>query len=436
MARRARPAAPRTVTASPPRLTVELLKAFSLASAPGAVRWVEGHGAAGIRVSVQSTAISGTTNINGEVHLPIVGVASGRVLDIQPASAQLSSGPAGTGHGTGGASAPAFQFRPFRVTVDTDASGFVPGTARITLPATAGSPPAPAPPPHALLLSLTKDKLSIDYKPDFIKTSNRRVVASKSNVVLVLHRTGGTDIRSALNTFLNASTHVSPQYLVDVDGFVVKLAHEDDICNHAGHAFWDGATNINATSVGIEIVHGAPVVFPVAQYDSVIRLVREIRTAKPTITRQHVVGHMEIATGNTDQTLSSRRIDDPSEFFEWDRLEAAGLVRRRGVVVPTATIFGIGPGQFAEKARSSPRSLSPNISAIQTALSAIGYSVAADGTSISGTFDDALVAAISAFQRRHFSGGNAAAKGARFRLGRIDFETAFAIQAVQNDSGP
>ena len=432
MATKPRPptAAPKTVTAAPPRLTIELLKAFSLASAPGKVRWLEGHGVPAAKVTLKDTTISGTTDAKGSVHLPIVGAASGRVIDIQPAAAQVSKGPASTGHGAGGKSAPAFQFRPFQVTVDTDANGFVPGTAKISVTEVEGSPP------HALLLSLTKDKLSVDWKPDFIKTVNRKIVAKKTNNVLVLHRTGGTDIRSAINTFLNAGSKVSPQYLVDVDGFVVKLAHEDDVVNHVGHAFWNGATNINSTSVGIEIVHGAPVVFPDAQYESVLRLVREIRDAIPAITRQNVVGHMEIATNNSDQTLSSRRIDDPSEFFEWDRFEDEGLVRTRAGGAPAATIFGITAGAFVEQKRSSPKTLKPDIKAIQEALSAIGYSIAPDGTTVSGVFDASLTAAVNAFQRRYFSGGNADQKGKAFRLGRIDFETAAAIDSVSNDTAP
>ena len=61
---------------------------------------------------------------------------------------------------------------------------------------------------------------------------------------------------------------------------------------------------------------------------------------------------------------------------------------------------------------------------------------AKDGTTTSGVFDEALHNAVRAFQRRYFSGGSAANKGNQFSLGRIDFETAFAIQSVQQDSGP
>jgi N-acetyl-anhydromuramyl-L-alanine amidase AmpD len=423
--------AKKKITVAPARVTLELKMAMSLASAPGAVRWNEGAGVKAATVKVQGTAISATTNKLGQVQLPIVGVAKGRVIDVEPASAQASNGPASTGHGAGGASAPAFQFRPFQVTVDTDAKGFVIGTANISLTVVAGSPP------HALILKETASKLSLDWKPDFILSANRKLAASKSNEVLVLHHTGGNTIRSGINTFLNPVNKVTPQYLVDVDGHVVKLAHEDDAVNHVGFSFWNGKTGINKTSVGIEIVHTGNAPFTAEQYDSVLRLVSEIRAAHPAIGRQQVIGHMELAaTSATNQTLSSRRIDDPGESFEWDRFEQANLVRARLPNPPPASVFGIGSGEFAQKGRLSPRALQPDIRAIQSALSAIGYSVARNGTSISGVFDDALVAAVSAFQRRYFAGANTASKGKNFRLGRVDFETAVAIKNVGDDVLP
>jgi N-acetylmuramoyl-L-alanine amidase len=419
------------VTAAPARVTVELKMAMSLASAPGVVRWAEGRGVASATIAVQGTAISATTNQLGLAQLPIVGVVKGRVLEIAAAAVQASTAPASTGHGAGGASAPAFQFRPFQVTIDTDAKGFVPGTAVVGATAVAGAPV------HALVLSVTPTKLSLDWKPDFILSANRKLATAKSVDVLVLHRTGGNDIRSALNTFLNPVNQVTPQYLVDVDGHVVKLCHETDGANHVGPSFWNGRTKVNDFSVGIEIVHAGTAPFTDEQYATVLRLVREIRAAHASITRQQVVGHMEVATEKANQQLSSRRIDDPSEVFEWDRFEAANLVRARTLGPPPATLFGIGPGEFAQKGRVSPRTLRPDIRTIQTTLSAIGYSIAkAGGTAVSGVFDDALTGAVKAFQRRYFAGANAANKGRNFQLGRIDFETAEAIDAVSRDTGP
>jgi len=151
-------ATPKKVTAAPAKLSVQLTVAFSLPSNPGVVRWIpgksmkDGRPVAKAIVSVQGTKISAKTTILGIAQLPIAAPAKGRVLEINPAASQVSSGPAGTGTGASGKSAPAALFRPFTVTVDTDAQGFVPGTATVSVTPVAGSPA------YALLLSLTKEE--------------------------------------------------------------------------------------------------------------------------------------------------------------------------------------------------------------------------------------------------------------------------------------
>jgi N-acetyl-anhydromuramyl-L-alanine amidase AmpD len=306
------------------------------------------------------------------------------------------------------------------------------------------------------LLSLTKDKLKIDWKPDFLKSPNAKTVASKSNDFLVIHRTGGSKISGAINGFIDTKDPERKciHYLIDRDGHVIKLAHEDDAVNHTGRSFFQGRTDINSSSVGIENVNGDPDTFPDEQYTTLLRLVQEIRTAN-AIGRQQVIGHVEIGLDKPkkgqpqDFTISSRRIPDPGQLFEWDRLENANFTRRRVISVAPATVFDIGPGQFAElpvdskgrpngqPPRLRPSKLAPDYSAMQQALSNIGYSVnAKDGTTISGVFDPALFRAVQAFQQRYFSGGNQINRGKQFRLGRIDFETAFAIQCVAQDNGP
>ena len=289
---------PKKLTAGPTKVSVQLTMAFSLPSNPGVVRWIpggsmkDGFPVAKAIVSVQGTQISSKTTILGIAQLPIAAPAKGRVLQIDPDPSQVSSGPAGTGTGATTKSAPKALFRPFTVTVDTDATGFVPGTATVSVTAVAGSPP------HALLLSLTKDKLKIDWKPDFLKSPNAKTIASKSNDFLVIHRTGGSIISGAINGFLNPNDPDKKciHYLIDRDGHVIKLAHEDDAVNHTGHAFFQGRTNINSSSIGIENVNGDPDTFPDEQYTTLLRLVQEIRSANASIGRQQVVGHVEIGT--------------------------------------------------------------------------------------------------------------------------------------------
>jgi hypothetical protein len=78
----------------------------------------------------------------------------------------------------------------------------------------------------------------------------------------------------------------------------------------------------------------------------------------------------------------------------------------------------------------------PHISAVQTDLSAIGYSVANNGTNISGVYDLALERAIARFQMRYLSGGRRTLRPPRFRLGELDYVTATIIKSVAADSGP
>jgi N-acetyl-anhydromuramyl-L-alanine amidase AmpD len=146
----------------------------------------------------------------------------------------------------------------------------------------------------------------------------------------------------------------------------------------------------------------------------------------------------------THELDPNRRVDDPGDAFEWDRYESAGHVRQRTAGPPAPTVFGVLPGGHArltdpKKASSlkiTPNTMSPDFKSIQSALSAIGYSVATNGKQISGVFDPPLHSAISMFQQRYFSGGHQSLRSAKFRLGVLDFETAFAIQSVSQDTGP
>lgn len=424
------------VAAGPPRVTIELRMAFSLAAQPGVARWSpQPKPVRGATVTVRATGASAVTNRTGRVTLALAAGAN-QVLEIEPAAAELSPGAAATGHGGGGfAQAPSFLFRPFEVEVDIDATGFVLNPApRVRVQAIAGVPA------HALLFSVTAGELVLDWKPDWIKSNNRAQVANKANEFLVIHRTGGASIGSAINTFTNRANATGIHYLVDVDGHVVKLVHESDRVNHTGPSFWQRSTQANARSVGIEIVHTGNQDFPAEQYTSLLRIVPDIRATHAAIVRQRVVGHSDIAVTRTnDLTLSTRRIIDPGETFDWDRLEAAGHARRR-LIGPPATTYNVLAGQTLRRGQThargpgGPNPLAADIRQLQTDLLAIGYSVANGGTTISGVFDDALEAAVKAHQQRYFSGGNRRLRGANFALGVVDFETATSIQAVLQDT--
>ena len=140
---------------------------------------------------------------------------------------------------------------------------------------------------------------------------------------LVLHYTEG-DFNSALKILTEGP--VSSHYLVNIDPpTIYRLVDESRAAHHAGISYWRGYTQLNASSIGIEIVNrafrGTPdpenwMEFPKPQMDVVMELVRDI-VARHKIKPEHVVGHSDIAP--------QRKID-PGPKFPWKRLADEGLI--------------------------------------------------------------------------------------------------------------
>ena len=97
--------------------------------------------------------------------------------------------------------------------------------------------------------------------------------------MLVLHYTGMTSEGEALQWLCNPISQVSAHYFVFEDGRVLQMVPEPRRAWHAGHAMWNGETDLNSCSIGIEIANaghpaGLPP-YPEAQIRSVIALSRD-----------------------------------------------------------------------------------------------------------------------------------------------------------------
>jgi N-acetylmuramoyl-L-alanine amidase len=134
--------------------------------------------------------------------------------------------------------------------------------------------------------------------------------------MLVLHYTGMRSAEAALSRLCDPAAKVSAHYTIDRDGVVYAHVAEGRRAWHAGVSYWAGATDINARSIGIEIVNPGHefgyVPFAEAQIESVIALSKEI-VARHKISARRVVGHSDIAPA---------RKEDPGELFPWKRLAA------------------------------------------------------------------------------------------------------------------
>lgn len=196
--------------------------------------------------------------------------------------------------------------------------------------------------------------------------------------MLVLHYTGMADAGEALQRLCNPTTEVSAHYFVFENGHVLQLVPEARRAWHAGKACWTGERDINSASIGIEIANpghdGGLPPYPAAQIAAVVALCRDIIN-RWSIRADRVLGHSDVAP---------LRKQDPGELFPWEELHRAGV----GHFVRPAPIRS---GRFL-----SPGERGQPIEALQAMLAMYGYDVP-----ISGIYDEATKAVVTAFQR-HF----------------------------------
>ncbi len=137
--------------------------------------------------------------------------------------------------------------------------------------------------------------------------------------MLVLHYTGMESADAALARLTDAASRLSAHYVIDEDGAVFRLVGEGHRAWHAGEAWWRGSADVNARSIGVELVNPGHEFgyrpFPEVQMAALEELVRGVLARHP-IPARNVVGHSDVAP---------RRKMDPGELFDWRRLARAGM---------------------------------------------------------------------------------------------------------------
>ncbi len=137
--------------------------------------------------------------------------------------------------------------------------------------------------------------------------------------MLVLHYTGMKSAAEALARLCDPDARVSAHYTIDEDGTVYAHVPEARRTWHAGVAYWAGASDINARSIGIELVNPGHEFgyreFATAQIVSLTTLCHSILLRHP-IPSSRVLGHSDVAPA---------RKEDPGELFPWMQLAKAGI---------------------------------------------------------------------------------------------------------------
>ncbi len=196
--------------------------------------------------------------------------------------------------------------------------------------------------------------------------------------MLLLHYTGMETAQAAIEIMQKPEAEVSCHYVVLEDGGIVQMVAEENRAWHAGRSMWEGESDTNSRSIGIEIVNpghsGGLPPYPEAQMAAVVELCRDILSRHP-IRADRVLAHSDVAPA---------RKHDPGENFPWERLHAAGI----GHLVPEAEMEG---GRFFMIGDEGQP-----VAALQAMLALYGYEV-----EVNGRYDGAMETLVSAFQR-HF----------------------------------
>lgn len=199
-----------------------------------------------------------------------------------------------------------------------------------------------------------------------------------SPTMIVLHYTGMADASSAIVRMCTEGTEVSAHYVVLEDGNIVQLVRESARAWHAGASSWGGDTDINSSSIGIEIVNRGHDLgytdFPLRQTAAAIALCKGIMIRRD-IPKHRVLGHSDVAPG---------RKKDPGEKFPWRLLADSGVglwVEPAPIVSGTQKLLGAAGEDVLE---------------LQRALASFGY-----GVPLNGLYDANTMDVVAAFQR-HF----------------------------------
>lgn len=152
---------------------------------------------------------------------------------------------------------------------------------------------------------------SVDNSPYFVGTTNFSI--RRPNYVII-HHTAQDSCAQTLRTFTLPRTQVSSHYVICRDGIVFHMLNDYWRAHHAGVSRWGNNTDINSSSIGIEIDNNGSEPFSETQMNSLLVLLGRLKRAY-NIPQGNFIGHADIAPG--------RKVD-PSRQFSWKTLADNG----------------------------------------------------------------------------------------------------------------
>jgi len=159
-----------------------------------------------------------------------------------------------------------------------------------------------------------------DYRPDQADISLLVV----HNISLPPEQFGGPHIGELFCNCLDPDQHpyfaeiahlkVSSHLLIDRTGQIMQFVPFQQRAWHAGVSEFEGRTNCNDFSIGIEMEGADNIAYTDFQYRRLAEVSQTLLQWYPLITKDRIVGHSDIAPG---------RKTDPGPAFDWPRYRNA-----------------------------------------------------------------------------------------------------------------
>jgi N-acetylmuramoyl-L-alanine amidase len=157
-----------------------------------------------------------------------------------------------------------------------------------------------------------QDSAGLAYASEWVGTTN---LSMRRPNFVIIHHTAQNSCEQTLKTFTLPRTQVSSHYVICRDGTVYHMLNDLLRAHHAGVSKWGNTTDLNSSSIGIELDNNGFEYFPEEQISSLLLLLERLKKAY-NIPAANFIGHGDIAP---------TRKNDPNWRFPWKSLSERGF---------------------------------------------------------------------------------------------------------------
>ena len=157
------------------------------------------------------------------------------------------------------------------------------------------------------------DSSGLNYAKEWVGTPNMGL--RRPNYVII-HHTANNSCEATLQEFTTpGGREASAHYVICKDGTVHHMLNDLLRSHHAGDSKWGNNTDINSSSIGIELVNNGSQPYTEEQLNSLAILLDRLKTAYK-IPAPNFIGHGDVAP---------TRKADPSSKFPWKEMSEKGF---------------------------------------------------------------------------------------------------------------